>query len=600
MNQVKFEVRNFKGLRRLNLDVPENTKTLTLIGLNETGKTTVLEALNFLSYTVEKTTDLSALSVGQFEVFKLIPISERHDFNDQISVSVTFNLDRGDVQALVAKAKELGYSSLAVDNLFKVTEMYRFKNSELIGSRMNSWDITFKALKGRSTKEKLIDGSDWQTLVQVLKSRMPKVFFFENFLFEFPDAIYLDESADNSGKGKFYRSIIEHVLLEVAPGSSIQTHLIDRIKSDQIAARQALDSLLLKMSQYVSKMVLGEWNKIFGRPQTSREIKFDFGCDEDGDCYIEIKIREGGDIYEVNDRSLGFRWFLSFLLATTYATKGFSSPALLLLDEPASNLHPAAQARLLNSLDSMTNCRIIYTTHSHHMVNADWLGGTYVVRNLALLHTSEGDDYDPKSTEIEVFKYRTFVSNYPDQVSYFQPVLDVLEYQPNRLSFDKSVVVVEGKSDFHAFRLGLRGMGEELAFSVIPGTGAGSSRTLIQLLSGWGIPFIVLLDSDEEGKKQMNNYTDRFGEWVKIHMMTLTDCNSEWEGKGLEEAIGKDEMRRLISSVLGDDAKVDKKRFNRAMEIELMDSSGRSKKLEEFATIIRKALMVRFKNILEK
>ena len=50
---------------------------------------------------------------------------------------------------------------------------------------------------------------------------------------------------------------------------------------------------------------------------------------------------------------------------------------LFLFDEPASNLHPTAQAALLASLEKLSeNAVVIYTTHSHHLINPLWLETT--------------------------------------------------------------------------------------------------------------------------------------------------------------------------------------------------------------------------------
>jgi len=62
---------------------------------------------------------------------------------------------------------------------------------------------------------------------------------------------------------------------------------------------------------------------------------------------------------------------------------------LFLLDEPASNLHSTAQAQLLKSFEKLPS--LIYTTHSHHMINPKWLEGTYVVKNEGLNY-GENDD----------------------------------------------------------------------------------------------------------------------------------------------------------------------------------------------------------------
>jgi predicted ATP-dependent endonuclease of OLD family len=99
---------------------------------------------------------------------------------------------------------------------------------------------------------------------------------------------------------------------------------------------------------------------------------------------------------------------------------------LFLFDEPASNLHSSAQAELLESFEKFPdNCSIIYTTHSHHMINPAWLENTLVVKNKALDYNQNDDDYTTQRAEVSLEKYREFAVNHPDQTTYFQPILDI-------------------------------------------------------------------------------------------------------------------------------------------------------------------------------
>ena len=75
-----------------------------------------------------------------------------------------------------------------------------------------------------------------------------------------------------------------------------------------------------------------------------------------------------------------------FLLMTSFHGLDDDGPkSLFLLDEPASNLHSTAQAELLKSFRSLVEkCDLVYTTHSHHLIDVRWLDGAYVVKNAAL------------------------------------------------------------------------------------------------------------------------------------------------------------------------------------------------------------------------
>jgi hypothetical protein len=77
---------------------------------------------------------------------------------------------------------------------------------------------------------------------------------------------------------------------------------------------------------------------------------------------------------ELENRSTGLQWFLSFYLVFMFESKGAHRDAVLLLDEPGVSLHPLAQRDLSAFFEQLgrTN-QIIYTSHSPFLVEADRL-----------------------------------------------------------------------------------------------------------------------------------------------------------------------------------------------------------------------------------
>lgn len=68
-------------------------------------------------------------------------------------------------------------------------------------------------------------------------------------------------------------------------------------------------------------------------------------------------------------RSTGFRWFVSFLAQFSYYAEG-REDVIVLLDEPGVSLHAKAQSDLMGYIDDelVPNQQVIYTTHSAWMV----------------------------------------------------------------------------------------------------------------------------------------------------------------------------------------------------------------------------------------
>jgi AAA15 family ATPase/GTPase len=110
MRHIFFEVKNYRGIGTVKLDLagPPSPPVFTLVGLNESGKTTILEAINSFSHR----DDLNPLDVPGYttrDVHELIPISQRSNFNGTISITAGFSCDPEDELAIARFAhKELG------------------------------------------------------------------------------------------------------------------------------------------------------------------------------------------------------------------------------------------------------------------------------------------------------------------------------------------------------------------------------------------------------------------------------------------------------------------------------------------------------------
>jgi hypothetical protein len=422
---------------------------------------------------------------------------------------------------------------------------------------------------------------------------LPSILYFPNFLFDFPDRIYLEDTGTQDAFHSFYRLVLQDVLDSLANGTSIETHLLARAKSGNRNDRNNLEGLLLQMSRHITKTVFDAWNKMFHTRIGDKKIVLECDCDEKGRHFVEVKLEDSDGYYLISERSLGFRWFFVFLLLTQYrgCRKGGPQNVLFLFDEPASNLHATAQAQLLESFGRLAQqCSIIYTTHSHHLINPDWLEGTFVVRNEGLDYDAETTDYSARKTNITVTPYRQFVVAHPDQTSFYKPILDVLEYSPSRLDPLADVVMLEGKTDFYILRLVqglLRSPAEALNF--LPGMGSGGLDTAIKLYVAWGRQFLVLLDSDEEGNKQKKRYLESFGPIVTARVITLEDIDPGWRLSKMEGLFTDDDRLAVQRLVFPSESRINKKHFNRAIQ-ELLLTERKVSLSEETKTNFLKLL----------
>lgn len=583
MDFLNFKIKNFKGIEETTINLDSSSNIYTLIGLNESGKTTVLEALNYWSYSKETQDAIECLGFETIkDDYELIPIGEASNFSKECSIEATLFLNQNDELKIRQYANDKCNFCITKDiQQISIQKRVLFKDSKL-EKKHNTWSISLigKMKNSRAKNSKVLTDKDeeWKDIVAYIRDNLlPTILFFPNFLFDFPEKIYLEELANESIKSQkeqaFYKDIVQDILDSLKSSLNIQTHIVDRIKSGDKNDERSLKKVLYDMEQELNKNILGEWNAIFKRGIDNKKIKVECELDENNKAFLEFFVEDDG-YFSINQRSLGFRWFFAFLLFTKY--RGYrsrqSSNILFLLDEPASNLHTTAQLRLQKSLGEIAkeNYKFIYTTHSQYLINPKWLENTYIVKNEGLSYDNDEniDEFSPQKTKITIHPYKQFVSNYPDQTSYFKPVLDIIDYKPSELDMISDVVMVEGKNDFYTLKYF-----EEIIFSkqnnkykFLPGLSCEKLYPLIQHYLAWGKNFIIMLDGDKAGIEAKKEYIEQFGNILKDKIYSYQDISNLAKSGKLENYITKEDKIKLQQTANSSCKTYNKKAFNRTLQ----------------------------------
>jgi predicted ATPase len=538
----------------------------TLIGLNESGKTTILEGI---SHFISGDTDVS----GMFDVPRsnenlaaFIPIHRKAAFTGEIRIKAEVAIEPADIDAMVTAASVDGYR-LEIEsfpNFCTVTRVYAFEDSVWKSTR-NEWILSFKGVAKRKAAGNIVRVKEfkrasggvtdvWRSVVAALSSRLPRISYFPTFLVGLPKRIYLKPYKDEPAVNRYYRSVLQDVLDSLGEGLSLEKHVCKRIEdfaktnatpqwfgaflSSSIKA--PIDSVVQKIGNAVTREVLGSWKNVFQLPISAKNVQLEWQIDSEKESlpYVSFFVSDGESRYEISERSLGFRWFFSFLLFTAFK-KGKGRSTLMLFDEPAANLHAKAQAELLTSFGKIVRDgnRIVYSTHSHHMIEPRWLSGAYIVENTAIDY--DNDDtfgLSTQPTNIKATAYRQFVSAYPSRTSYFQPVIEKLGYVAPAVIGTAPYVIVEGISDYYALQLAKELTSQKSGFSILPGDGAGSSGPLVSLLLGRGERFLLLFDDDKQGRQESERFKEK---WLLSEQMvhTLASVDDCFKGCKLESLI---------------------------------------------------------------
>lgn len=523
-------IKNFKGIDDVTINLERCAGNIyTLIGLNESGKTTILEAISYLT-TTKKDDELGLFDSKGFEFLdnpnKLIPIGKMQNFNDDIYVKAEIAFERGDKKKIIDYFNSQFNLDLRIsEDKVTIQKQLTFENSELTKGPTTYWIISleYKNENGEYIELRSSD-SKWIDVISFIRDNMiPRILYFPTFLFDFPKKIYLEVSqnaeTENSKKiNNYYKKIIQDILCSVDASATLDIHITKRLKGTEEQKRQA-EAFLSKMSSFISRTFFEQWDKIFRdeKKKDRREIKI-VPSNANGIPVLTFKIRENDEEYFISERSLGFRWFFAFLLLTEIRGNRKSDQHILfLLDEPASNLHSSAQELILKSFEKTTKNgnKIIYSTHSQYLINPNWLENAFICRNETMNYdVKDMTSYTDNKAKITVTAYREFANKYPNKTTYFQPVLDVLNYRPCLLSNIPNAVIMEGKTDFYTinyFKEILCKSNDYKEFVIMPGLdGADGLDEIIRFYLGWGRKFIVILDNDKQGLSSQKRYQQTY------------------------------------------------------------------------------------------
>lgn len=569
---VSFKITNFRGAKDVTLQLHHRVghPVTTLVGLNESGKTTILEALSHFT-TRDTTLDDMMAGVGRRRDFlSLLPIDLKPAFTGQVSVKTTIRItdqDRDDLIALYARSG-LVLKRETIGSIFSINVTYNFKDSAYVeagsGAFWSGIDWEFKSRVAKNFKKLSPVGEirpSWLIAVNHLREMLPQVVYFPTFLVDLPKRIYLEEHVGETSTNLYYRTIVANVIKQI-PNVNLEAHVIKRVKDFKtkdatpmwIAKIQGspekglVDSVLNKASALVTRRVLEAWRQVIGGNINIDKISLEWGLDSAKNemPYVTFSASDGESRYELDERSLGFRWFFSFLLFTTFGGAA-SRSKLFLFDEPAANLHVKAQSQLLSSFKYLISRgdNIVYSTHSAHMIEVEWLSGAHIIENDAIDYEKDvGDaDFSVVPTNIRATPYRQFVEEYPSRISYFQPIAEKLEHVSPAILPSRPALIVEGPSDFYALAYVAKIAKTKLKFDIVPAESADKCGPLIGWYLGRGLPFCVLLDDDAAGRKAKQRYVETW--LLDNEVRTLGDFSPVFVGKNLETALSPDTLAKV-------------------------------------------------------
>ncbi|WP_018639882.1 ATP-dependent nuclease [Parafrankia elaeagni] len=560
MQLIKARVTDYRSVEDSgSFDVEEDVTCL--VGKNESGKTTLLQALfrlnpveratfdEVVDYPARKTRNRKRLPADQ-----TIPV-----------VTATFRFDDATMKAI---EEEFGSKAMRSPE-FEVVIGYRtpaktyslpYNEAAVVDHLRSALDLpaaAAKALGNATTISGLLDALDeldeapsdanalaarirsWRDrslgrylIDQYASPAMPKFVYFADYD-TMPGKVSLPDLIRRRGSEDLDRD--ELALLSLLDMAGVAPEEFQDTTQHERLIRELENS-----GNVISDEVFEYWSQ-----NTELEVELEVLQPEAGAAaplhegpilQVRVKNRRHRASVPFDDRSRGFVWFFSFLAYFNELEAAGTTNLILLLDEPGLSLHGRAQADLLRLIDERLapNHQVIYTTHSPFMVDPDNL---HRVRTVI--------DMDPGGAKVssEIFK--------ADEDTAF-PLLTAMGVEMTQTLFvGEHTLLLEGPSDLIYLDVLSDlveingGNGLDPRWVKTPIGGAGKLSTFVTLLGANKLDVAVLVDSSTKDVGAVQRLRDN-GQLAKNGLVEI----GEFTGTGdadVEDLFDRDFYLELVN-----------------------------------------------------
>lgn len=487
-----------------------------LVGMNESGKTSLLEALAKVNYFDTEDTDYhfdmtrdyprkqkkAAEKSGQpidaveltYEIDDSIKSAietdvllkwNRKDFSitKKYDNHTVINIEMLDTQSFIeAKLKSLKLSADKYAPLFAEV------------SNQSSFDAAIKALSGEPADSLTVlkelqpyfqNIYNWAHPISEyiwrkhIEPNIPKFMYYDDY-YMLPSRISIDKiNAKKSleSSEKTAKALLE--LADIDTENLIHADTYEDFKAE-LEATQAI----------ISEELFQYWS-------TNQNLRIQFDIDKvektDSsnnrrivDHVLDIRVANLRSMVSLPlaNRSKGFNWFFSFLVWFEKIQENKDTPYILLLDEPGLSLHALAQHDLLRFIEDLSKgYQIIYTTHSPFMIESDKLQ-----RVRTVLEKPDGTHVSDCLQEKD-----------PNTMFPLQAALGYTIAQ--NLFVSEKNLLVEGIADLVYLNILSNSLGSvgrtslKDSITIVPVGGADKVATFISLLRGNDLKMLCLLDT---------------------------------------------------------------------------------------------------------
>lgn len=498
MKYNKFIINNYKAIKGpLEINI-SNTNLVPLIGANECGKTTILQAIYSFDYANDKENDGKHL----LDIRNLYSPGN----NMACEIEAYISIKKNDFLNILSESLRQKYMDIDDFKELKITRN--------LDTKMYKIDFIENSAESNEISKEII-------------SRLPYIIYNDDFIERPKNIINIPKNkSELCGWAAIYERAFEKANYSIysvinEPNSNIKQGILSDVEDE------------------INKTLVKEWSKISIEDGNCLSIKLDFNEQLKLQIRIVETIGNKNRYFNIEDRSKGFLWFFNFVMKIKYNPKsnGSSNDIIYLLDEPGSYLHTVAQERLCKMIKNISrkDGNVIYCTHTHHLLDPQYIPTKYI------RIVSKNNKKEIEIKPICDVKMKT------KKNSELQPVYEALGLSDwDFFTQKQKIIMVEGIYDKYALQI--FGGKEIEDYIIYPGVNAESSYNNIPKFIAYNKKYCVIWDNDEEGRKYYEKACKNFGK-IESKKFLLLPKEENVKKVRMEEMFENDDLKALATHV---------------------------------------------------
>jgi predicted ATP-dependent endonuclease of OLD family len=516
ITSVKIE--NFKSIDKIEIpfDKVGDSYTKIFVGINESGKSNILEALSFFD------TPKQNVSYDQY-------CNQKLEDGKNCNLKFYMEFEEGEREALVKTIKSIVKTELDLKieiqpKLYKVLYLSssgtQFHSYYVYDFKLQNQNLFIKVPKYRGDVISIVDSNNKSDDYEELNEDNFRKYFGDIIT----DFIKRNEPSVSIWKPTNKDLLYNVNLIEYKNNITANKPLYNIFKlsgyKDEKAISNIIDKVSIPKNRSKLKDKLADSLNTYIAKVWENQIDFVIDITETGNFTLFIKDKGKENIYDrfsITDRSQGAQHFLSLILSLSLSANNHQKRnELIIIDEPETHLHPSGIRNLAQELLRIGRENYMFiATHSPFMIDKN-----HKERHCIVKKNSKA------ITELNWIKDS-------DNIIDDEVLRDAFGIDVYRDLLNPHSVLVEGASD----KLLLKKAFACLNHSNIGITNGHGSNiiTLASKLNYDDLKVVVVLDDDEDGRRDKEKILQIGGLYTNDNVFTIRELISEVVEKGTIE-----------------------------------------------------------------